>query len=251
MGVEFICEYLEWDSQFFGRRIARVKESRITQQSIHEIDSWCRLHRIDCLYFLADSKDRQSTELAQENMFRFVDARMTFELSLSVHDAEGKEPSVAIRSAAERDIPTLQAIARRSHRDSRFYYDGNFLESLCDELYETWIKKSCDGWAKNVLVAVEGNAIHGYLTCHLTDARSGAIGLVGVAEHAQGKGVGKNLLLSAVCWFARQGVEKISVATQGRNVRAQRLYQRAGFVTRSLEIWFHRWFSEVKDQSRK
>jgi ribosomal protein S18 acetylase RimI-like enzyme len=33
----------------------------------------------------------------------------------------------------------------------------------------------------------------------------------------------------------------VSVVTQGRNVAAQRLYQRAGFVTASTQLWYHRW----------
>jgi dTDP-4-amino-4,6-dideoxy-D-galactose acyltransferase len=48
---------------------------------------------------------------------------------------------------------------------------------------------------------------------------------------------------SAIIWFAKQGAEKIGVVTQGRNVSAQRFYQRCGFVTRSVGFWFHRWYS--------
>ena len=40
----------------------------------------------------------------------------------------------------------------------------------------------------------------------------------------------------------RSSARRITVVTQGRNARAQRLYQRAGFVTESVRLWFHRWF---------
>jgi len=43
-------------------------------------------------------------------------------------------------------------------------------------------------------------------------------------------------------WFADQNASNITVVTQGRNVAAQRLYQRLGFVTRSLELTYHKWF---------
>jgi dTDP-4-amino-4,6-dideoxy-D-galactose acyltransferase len=56
-------------------------------------------------------------------------------------------------------------------------------------------------------------------------------------------GVGRALVVNAIRWFSGQGVDSVSVVTQGRNVRAQRLYQRCGFTTRSVELWFHRWFS--------
>jgi hypothetical protein len=34
----------------------------------------------------------------------------------------------------------------------------------------------------------------------------------------------------------------VNVVTQGRNSKAQRLYERCGFLTRSVQLWYHRWF---------
>ena len=244
MGATAICEYLEWDSQFFGRRIARANISCLTKSSASEIDSWCGAHEIECLYFLASFSDHENVKIAQENMFRLVDVRVTLDLDLSTAKANVDATCPRVRNAVESDIPALRAIARTAHRDSRFYYDEEFPNHLCDELYETWIETSCHGWSANVFVAGEGKDIAGYLTCHLPDRSNGQIGLVGVASNAQGKGIGSDLVSHAVRWFAQEGVEKVSVVTQGRNVRAQRLYQRRGFVTRSVDLWFHRWFSE-------
>ena len=177
-------------------------------------------------------------------MFRLVDVRVTLDLNTGSADAYIDAPRFSVRSAVESDIPALRAIARSGHRDSRFYYDENFPNHLCDELYETWIEKSCRGWATKVFVLEDDEKIEGYVTCHVPDPSSGQIGLVGVASNAQGRGIGKVLVSHAVRWFAEEGVEKVSVVTQGRNVRAQRLYQRCGFVTRSVELWFHRWVAE-------
>ena len=49
--------------------------------------------------------------------------------------------------------------------------------------------------------------------------------------------------MHAARWFEQEDAEKIRVVTQGRNVAAQRLYQKCGFASSSMEIWFHRWFS--------
>jgi dTDP-4-amino-4,6-dideoxy-D-galactose acyltransferase len=245
MSANAICEYLEWDSQFFGRRIARANASCLTEKLVAEIDSWCCLKRIDCLYFLASSTDPLTSRLAQENKFRFVDIRVTLDLRVEAARS-GNSSSLRVRNAVDRDIPALRAIARSAHRDSRFYFDGNFPYRLCDELYETWIERSCRGWAKNVLVAEEAGDLEGYLTCHLLSPGIGQIGLVAVGDRARGKGIGKDLVSSAARWFAQEGVENISVVTQGRNVRAQRLYQRCGFAIRSVELWFHRWFFETR-----
>ncbi len=241
MEAESICEHLEWDSQFFGRRIARVKGAFLTEADIVNIRIWCEDNRIDCLYFLADSTEAQTSRLAESNNFNLVDIRVTLDRPVKANHALGHS-HLNIRGALERDIPTLQTIARVSHRDSRFYYDGNFPSSLCDALFEVWIEKSCRGWAKNVLVAEDGGEPVGYISCHLPTPKTGKIGLVGVGQKAQGKGLGKDLVDEALRWFTEQGVESVTVVTQGRNVRAQRLYQRCFFVTRSVELWFHKWF---------
>ena len=246
MDARAVCEFLDWDSTFFGRRIARVLGSCLTEKSINDIDSWCGEHKIDCLYFLAAPSDQRTARLAQENGFRFVDFRVTLDLGISKASGPcGGATGTMIRKATEADLDSLKALARCSHRDTRFYYDGNFPLRRCDELYETWIEKSCRGWAKNVLIATNRAEIEGYISCHVPSARSGQIGLVGVSEKAQGKGVGNELLINAIRWFCEEGVEIVKVVTQGRNVRAQRLYQRCGFVTRSEELWFHRWSSEA------
>jgi dTDP-4-amino-4,6-dideoxy-D-galactose acyltransferase len=241
MKDESICVYLEWDSKFFGQRIARSNISRLTEKSLTKLSLWCDANRIDCLYFLADSSDPQTPEMAQQNKFQLVDIRMTLDRSFqlgSVCEMPGSE----IRSAKEGDISALRNIARTSHRESRFYYDANFPRALCDTLYELWIEKSYRGWAQSVLVGEDSGEPAGYITCHMSPSDIGHIGLVGVKENAQGKGLGKALVRQALLWFKEQGVEKVSVVTQGRNVRAQRLYQQNGFCSRSVELWYHRWF---------
>ena len=38
----------------------------------------------------------------------------------------------------------------------------------------------------------------------------------------------------------------MKVVTQGRNIAGQRLYQRCGFLTRSVELWYHKWYPAVE-----
>jgi hypothetical protein len=32
------------------------------------------------------------------------------------------------------------------------------------------------------------------------------------------------------------------VVTQGNNLAAQRLYQTCGFLSRDLQLWYHKWY---------
>lgn len=250
MGSETICQYLEWDSAFFQRNIARVSTNRLHREDMRRALAWCEAWAIDCLYFLADPDDACSTHLAQQNQFDLVDVRMTLDRRSSggLPDAE---PHAAIRLCTPDDVPALRAIAKVGHRDTRFYYDPHFPDALCDGLYETWIEKSCAGDADAVLVAEDEGQRVGYIACHLDEQTGGRIGLVGVAAAARGKGIGLGLVGQSLRWFAAHGARQISVVTQGRNVQAQRLYQRCGFLTRSVQLWHHRWFSHDEGQGMR
>jgi len=284
------CEFLPWDSEFFGHRIARVVGHRLDPDLAEAVMAFATRERIDCLYFLADSDDVRTVRTAEDSGFRLVDVRVTLERFSSGgqdrpeglsrrnnasgggaergHEAPpAQQPPAAvhagtilrgnIRASVVSDIPALEAIARTAHRDSRFYADPGFPDERCDALYETWIRRSCEGWADLVLVAEVDGRLSGYVTCHLRapgrakappytsrgDAGQarGQIGLVGVSTAARGRGLGRAMIEEALGWFVVQGVTRVTVVTQGRNIAAQRLYQGCGFQTQSMQLWYHWW----------
>ncbi len=242
MQAHVLCHYLDWDSSFFDRRIARVTESRLTEEAVRSITVWCEQNAIDCIYFLASSDDADTIRLLEDHRFRFVDVRLTLETRPAVSQRMDAGEGLA-RFCEPADVPALREMARVNHWDSRFYYDDNFDKSRCDALYEVWIEKSCHGYADSVIVAEIGERVVGYITCHLRDyTKRGEIGLLGVASESQGKGIGKKLVNASLRWFAEQQIDQVSVVTQGRNINAQRLYQKCGFITQSLQLWYHKWF---------
>jgi dTDP-4-amino-4,6-dideoxy-D-galactose acyltransferase len=238
---EPVCTFLEWDSKFFERRIARLNRRRLDAKTIAESQAWCDSNRIDCLYFLADSDHPETPRLAEANDFLLTDVRLTLERKITQGDHAAPE-SDPVRLAREDDLGVLRGIAGFGHRDTRFYFDAHFERAKCDLLYQTWIENSFRGFAQAVLVGeVEGKAA-AYLTCHLKDQES-QIGLVGVQESSRGMGLGTRLVQRFFSWSHEKGAGRAIVITQGRNVGAQRLYQRSGFETASLQLWYHRWFA--------
>lgn len=233
-----VCELLPWDSSFFGVEIARLVPERLSGAVLAQALEWCAAHRIKCLYFLADPNDRQTIELAEAGGFHLVDIRVTLECGMA--DAEGSE-SGGIRLYQPGDLDRLKAIARTSHTDSRFFFDAHFPVPRAQALFECWIERSCEGWAQAVFVAEVDGVAAGYTTCHLNPNGAGSIGLVGLAPEAQGRGLGRSLVRAAVAYLQRQQAARITVVTQGRNVRALRLYQRCGFRVESVRLWYHRW----------
>jgi dTDP-4-amino-4,6-dideoxy-D-galactose acyltransferase len=242
MEPQQLVEFLSWDSEFFGCRIARIKPGILDAAAGAGILRWCSAERIDCLYFLADPSSAASLSWAEDNGFRLLDIRTTLHCDLPAVLAAGPGPGgpALVAPCNPGQLPALRRIARLSHRDSRFFWDPH-LRAKSDELFETWIAKSCEGYADMVLVAELDGAAAGYITLHYSSAQDSTIGLFAVGPEARGRGVGIQLVRGGLEWLRSQGASGSRVVTQGRNLGALKLYQRAGFRVESLQLWYHLW----------
>jgi dTDP-4-amino-4,6-dideoxy-D-galactose acyltransferase len=146
-----------------------------------------------------------------------------------------------VRLHGPADIEPISALARNAFRDSRFYRDGHFPRRRCGALYETWVRKSCAGWAQAVFLTGRPGHPDGFITCHLDPGKVGRIGLLAIEPRARSAGVGTRLVEAALHWFSDNGAKRASVVTQGENVGAIRLYERTGFQIDSVALWYHFW----------
>jgi dTDP-4-amino-4,6-dideoxy-D-galactose acyltransferase len=236
---------LDWDTNFFGIRIARINDDHLDSDSMKSALTWCLDNQIECVYLLTNPAESATIKLIEGSGFHLVDIRVTLDRQIQATSLPWRPEASFIRMATIDDIPALRQIAAVNHHDTRFYQDKGFPRERCDELYATWIEKSCTDFADAVLVAELDEIPVGYLTCHLHDNKVGQIGLVGVSNNCQGRGIGQQLLDESLRWFASAGINRIEVVTQGNNITAQRLYQKKGFMTKSMQVWFHKWFSSM------
>jgi dTDP-4-amino-4,6-dideoxy-D-galactose acyltransferase len=229
---------LDWDSEFWGVTIGRITGDTLSGKRWTDVDRWARAQGVDCLYFLARPDEAETLAVAQQAGFRLVDVRV--ELAQPSADAE---PAPRIRAHEPADLDTLRTIARTSHEITRFYADPQFPKERCDDLYDTWITRSCEGWADAVLVAELDARAAGYVTCDIDHVSGqGSIGLIAVSAAARGNGLGRDLVNGALRWCRDHGSSEVSVVTQVANTAAQRLFQFCGFRTSSTGLWFHYWY---------
>jgi dTDP-4-amino-4,6-dideoxy-D-galactose acyltransferase len=234
--------FLEWDSNFFGHRIARVVSHNMSENDATTIDAWALKNRIDCVYYLADGNDLHSTKAAEDHHYHQVDLRVTYRID--VKRLTIIEPKTThIRKAKESDLPLLRAMTRYNHQISRFFADDHFEREKCMELYEVWIDR--DFHANNYLLWVweENDQPVAYTSVHLkpTD-HTAEIGLVGVYTDYRGRGLGQNLQRWVLADLKKLGMDFVEVATQGRNISAQNLYQKCEYRLKSINPWYHKWF---------
>lgn len=231
-----ICSLLEWDSNFFGYPVARLYERHVDADSLAEASDWCKAHAVRCLYYLAPAKHAPSLLAAQAAGMQFVDIRLTLTHKIVPRQSWTAREPISLATDTER--AALVTFAPHLASVSRFYADPRFGTEAAARLYKAWFKKKADAtWVARI-----PDGIGGGITCNIEPNGTGAIDLLVVAPDNQEQGLGLALCISALRWFTRQNCTQVRVVTQGHNVASQRVYQQAGFVTHSVEIWFHKWF---------
>jgi len=234
-------EFLNWDSNFFSRRIARLTTNCLTQETAKKVVTWACEEQIDCLYYLADGKEMSSARAAEDNGFHFVDLRVTM-----VKDLKKPEkpyiPNRHIRRAVEEDLGILKAMSRNAFHLSRFRADDHFDQEKADEMYEIWIEndlrmKGHDVW----VIDVEGH-LASFTSVIVNDEGKAQLGLAGTVDAWRGKGLSLELQHFINEELRNRDIEEVEIATQGRNIPAQNLFQRSGYYVRSIDLWYHKWF---------
>ena len=231
MNSAISLQLLEWDTGFFGFGIGRLETAILDSAVVVQTKAWCSANGVRCVYFIADN----GSAAAERAGFLRVDTRLTYGI-----EPTRQRPDPLIRPQQDGDVRRLKNIATSAHRDGRFYQDPNFGDAAASRFYEAWIENACDGFADVVLVADEGSGAAGYITCR-AEARTGTIGLVGVASDYRGRGIGSRLVQASLDWFSRAGLARVDVATQQRNHAARNLYEGRGFELVRRQAFYHYW----------
>lgn len=230
-----LVERLDWDSEFFGFPIGRVPNhvgASDIAAAVREADE----HELRCVYLCVAAKDGRLLDEAQRLGFMVRDLRVTLEGQLPSSSAEPTN----VKPAGLAALDGLAAIARERFQTTRFFADPGFDRDRCRELYVAWLRRGLEPSTDRVTLIAEKD--RGFVVCRFNrPANRGEIELIGVAEEAEGHGVGTALVTGAQATFARERLACMRVVTQGSNIAAQRFYQRHDFRTHEVALWLHRW----------
>ena len=155
-----LCKFLDWDSNYFNRRIAQVTPAFLDRDDFKKVDHWCLTNNIDCVYYLKDLSNPDKSDIEESNNFNLVDIRI--ELNFKIEDLPmelqyGSE--IKISSLKNNIRNELLALSDRNINNTRFYNDTNFDSDLVKKMYQIWIKKSCNSPFTTVVIAEYKNKI--------------------------------------------------------------------------------------------
>ena len=233
---------LNWDSQFFGYKIAAIQANNLKLEDLEKIITKLKNQNVKLTYCFAYPADELSNFSFESVSGLLVDKKVTFFKEISENDSITGSQFI---KSYNRDYVSdkLKSLALQSGIYSRFNVDPNFKNREFEKLYIAWISKSVQKEiAKEVLVYYENDDEKGLITLGLKD-NSGSIGLLAVDEKERGKSIGKKLVQSALIYFKKKKANIVEVVTQIENKSACGFYESLGFEVKSLVNIYHLWIS--------
>ncbi|KAA9332275.1 GNAT family N-acetyltransferase [Hymenobacter busanensis] len=242
-----VLQPLPWDSAFFGFGVGQLSGHEISPAQAQELLTAAPALRL--VYWLVDPADALTQATAEQAGLSPVDHKLTFERRIGgISYPRPMSGPAATADGAVKQVPpspepgpALAALARRSGVWSRFRLDPRLPAGSFERLYDTWLRQ--DLHADNgAVVLATGEAGHetGLLTL-TPNLPVASIGLLAVAETAQRRGLGRQLLAAAEAQARRWGADTLRVVTQRANRPACALYQQYGFELRREQLVYHWW----------
>jgi dTDP-4-amino-4,6-dideoxy-D-galactose acyltransferase len=234
--------HLAWDTKFFGFGVARIMQTALDEAELSKTLEMLRDNNYRMVYWQIPVGKHESSRIAQLHGGFLADEKVTYVKELvSISDSRGASAYAAFPYPDTTPDAAMIKLALQSGEHSRFRLDPKFPRELYDKLFTCWITRSVSkeiAW--EVLVVKEQNVLLGLITLGAKGDRAD-IGLVAVAEHARGKGIGRSLVTDADRYFAERSYALAQVVTQRSNLGACKLYESCGYKIENVENVFHFW----------
>lgn len=220
---------LEWDSDFFDQNIYELNIDDINNIDTIPPNSFLQIKISEC--------DLESKIILELNKFTLIDSQKEYILkNLELVDAiDENQLTIEYNSNKNQDL-MVGAIFVENSRFNIYAEKQRVIE-----FYNEWVEKSKIGKFddKYLNYIFKGKNI-GFSTLRYLDDSTVRIGLFGVFPDFQGKGYGKIMLLKLISEMKNNSVTKILIATQGKNIIAQKLYESVGFELNVIENIYYK-----------
>jgi len=255
---------LPWDTRVIGKRMAALKHIVVDPSLPRKEELLARLLReaIDCalsqdMEFLlckTYTDDMSTIHALERRGFLLMDTLLDYVYNGRADPLQdaGRSPlseEYAIRLAQEDDVDGLVAVARASFpaHFGRFHADERISKAQATQVYEEWIRASCNGYADWVLVATVQGRIAGYSVWKRPSALEQRAGIrlghysIGVVHpDYQGRGLFSALTRAGMKLFDGSA-DSIEGPTHVNNYPVQRAYNRLRWRIGDARHSFHKW----------
>lgn len=218
---------LIWDSEFFAKNIATVTD--ITNVTADE------LLPFDLITNKVTSDNYHGLNRFSQLGFTLAEGELVFNKKLT----ENPNSSLSIELAQKTDINELVNLAKKIYVSTRFRQPW-FTDEQSANFYGAWIEKAVLGEFDDVcLIIKDKEIIQGFISLKKVNTEI-KIGLIGVTQAAQGKGIARRLLALAELYAFKHQCNQITVATQTSNIKAINLYTRNNYTLKESNYWLYK-----------
>ncbi len=243
-----LFELMEWDTNFFGFKVARLCEE--APEKLKQVQDICSEQDIRLLISRFSTNNVCFAHELERHGFQLMDTVVTYRLNLADARVANVPVPAIIRPCLKSEADELAAIARAVYAShiGHFHNDPRLDRDKCTTLYAELARNSCldENQADIMLVAeMEGKIVgfHSHKVAHPNGLR-GVIS--GVSHQAQGKGIGKALIVASANWGKSWGLEWIEEYPHVNHYRMHKMMADLGFRLCASFYTFHKWFDEVR-----
>lgn len=223
-------EKVEWDSDFFGYKVGKINVKDELNYNIDLIN----FDDYKLVYLFSKFKLQNFDSI-------LLDEKVILNLNLIDQNIENDNNIVSEFKDFSK-FPQLLDLAFQSGVYSRFKKDINFVNNEFERLYIKWITNSVvDKKSLVVFIYELDDKILGFVTVDKKSDAHASIGLIAVELNSRGQGIGVKLLNQVKRYLLNNGFQKLSLVTQGDNIPALKLYQKAGFYIEESSFTYHIW----------
>lgn len=228
---------LEWDTEFFGIKSAKVTlNETINKKDIEEILEKIKYNSYEFVTINNLNNDDYNNYILKNFVGIFL-ADVNIQFEKKVEKKEEKDNNASIQKKLKYNQEIIE-ISRKSFIYSRFMNDLNLKKS--SEVYVEWAKNSFNKNNKYFCIYKMESKVIGYLLFSIED-RVLTIELIAVNNEKKGNGIGK-ILINKVEEFAYlKNIDIMKVGTQLNNIYAQNFYINNGFRHVSNNSIYHFW----------
>jgi dTDP-4-amino-4,6-dideoxy-D-galactose acyltransferase len=230
-------EFLEWDSKFFGKKIAKIEFADIANNA-SIINTKIANSSFDLIYCFVPEKESNVEDVIDCIVdATWVDGKVTFVKKVDEKLGDVNESVLSVNAMSD----SLYSLAIKAGVFSRYHIDPNFEPGQYIRLYEKWIENSVNrSLAIEVFAFIESGNTLGMITIGEKNNRAD-IGLLGIDSSIRRKGIASTLLKVAEQFAQKRGYKELQVVTQIQNGPACKLYEKYGFKKEAIVNIFHVW----------
>lgn len=226
---------LEWDSQFFGFPVGDV--------FLEEDFSESKVFNSDYFSFIQFRSRNWFEIISDTHSLSYTETKIIFNKILK--ESNSLEEGIIDFDDSPLTDNSLYDLAYESGKFSRYKLDKKISEDRFKKLYQIWIENSINkSFASKIFYIKEKENILGFVTVKIKDNEA-QIGLIAVAPNAQGKGLGKKLLLKTENYCFENNVKTLQIPTQLENVSACKFYEKMGYQILEKIIIKHYWKNNI------